>query len=54
LSLTWSEKAADRLLAGPGVPCAVRLGIGERVIVSVRGEASRGGGGAPKVTCAKC
>ena len=54
LSLTGSEEPAECL-----VPCPVGLdpwwlGIGEPVTVSERGEASRGGGGAPIVRCAKC
>jgi len=54
LSLTRSEEPAECLFPRPvGLgPCC--LGIGELVIVSERGETSRGGGGAPIVRCARC
>jgi hypothetical protein len=54
LSLTRSEEAAERMLPWPAGVGSCCLGIGELVIVSERGEISRGGGGAPIVTCAKC
>ena len=54
LSLTRSEEPAECLLPWPADVGSCCLGIGELVIVSERGEISRGGGGAPIVTCAKC
>ncbi len=53
-SLAGLAEPGERLPPCPVVLGPVCLGIGELVTVSVRGEASRGGGGAPIVRCAKC
>ena len=54
LSLSGSEEPAECLFPAPVVLDPWGLGIGELVTVSERGEASRGGGGAPIVRYAKC
>ena len=54
MSLTRSEEPAECLLLWPVELGPWCLGIGELVTVRERWEASRGGGGAPIVRCAKC